>query len=121
MKLSIEIDLPKRTIDAIIQYCEINKLTLVEYISDCVAKQNNIDRYGDLNTLIIKNKETVDGNMAKADEKKTVVMNDAITVPTSDTVPRMEKENVIRQEAITNTDSDAAKPKNKTRRTLKSK
>ena len=114
MKLSIEIDLPKRTIDAIIQYCEINKLTLVEYISDCLAKQNNIDRYGDLNTLIIK-------NMAKADEKKTVVMNDAITAPTSDAVQTMKKENVIRQEVITNTDSDAVKPKNKTRRTLKSK
>lgn len=57
MEIEIKIDIPKRSMDAIKQYCEINNLILEEYISNCIVTQNNIDRYGDLNKnmgIIIK-------------------------------------------------------------------
>ena len=50
-------------------YCVYNKLDLNEYINDCIVKQFNIDRYGDLN-VIIGNKEE------KRQEEKTFILNE---------------------------------------------
>ena len=50
-------------------YCAYNKLDLNEYINDCIVKQFNIDRYGDLN-VIIGNKEE------KKQEEKTFILNE---------------------------------------------
>lgn len=33
-------------------YCNYNDLDLTDYINDCIVKQFNIDRYGDLNEII---------------------------------------------------------------------
>lgn len=57
-------------------YCEFNHLDMNEYINDCIVKQFNIDRYGDLNDIIGNNKENKqDGKEffikeMKYDEKK---------------------------------------------------
>lgn len=50
-------------------YCEYNKLDLYDYINDCIVKQFNIDRYGDLN-VIIGNKEE------KRQEEKEFILNE---------------------------------------------
>lgn len=57
MEIEIKIDIPKRVIDAVKEYCSLNNLDMNEYIADCVVKQNGIDRYGDLNNLIHKSIE----------------------------------------------------------------
>lgn len=33
-------------------YCNYNNLDTIDYIGDCIVKQFNIDRYGDLNVII---------------------------------------------------------------------
>lgn len=33
-------------------YCEYNSIDLNEYVNDCIVKQFNIDRYGDLNEIL---------------------------------------------------------------------
>ena len=65
MEIEIKIDIPKRSMDAIKQYCEMNNLILEEYISNCIVTQNNIDRYGDLNK-----KYGNDDEVSKVKEKK---------------------------------------------------
>ena len=65
MEIEIKIDIPKRSMDAIKQYCEMNNLILEEYISNCIVIQNNIDRYGDLNK-----KYGNDDEVSKVKEKK---------------------------------------------------
>lgn len=51
MNIKVEININKRIWGNIIQYCEANGLNIEEYASECLEKQNNIDRYGDLNAL----------------------------------------------------------------------
>ena len=50
-------------------YCVYNKLDLNEYINDCIVKQFNIDRYGDLNVIIGTKEE-------KRQEEKTFILNE---------------------------------------------
>lgn len=45
--------LPKRLEDDIRQWCDANGVTDVDaYITECVEKQFNIDRYGDMNVIM---------------------------------------------------------------------
>lgn len=125
MEIEIKIDIPKRSMDAIKQYCEMNNLILEEYISYCIVTQNNIDRYGDLNK-----KYGNDNKVSEVKEKKEEKINDYTIeykpeVFETDEIHVQEKKekkmeveiNLIRQEEIT-TD---AKPKVRRRRTIKSK
>ena len=71
MEIEIKIDIPKRSMDAIKQYCEMNNLILKEYISNCIVTQNNIDRYGDLNK-----KYGDDNKVSEVEKKKEEKIND---------------------------------------------
>ena len=71
MEIEIKIDIPKRSMDAIKQYCEMNNLILEEYISNCIVTQNNIDRYGDLNK-----KYGDDNKVSEVEKKKEEKIND---------------------------------------------
>lgn len=125
MEIEIKIVIPKRSMDAIKQYCEMNNLILEEYISYCIVTQNNIDRYGDLNK-----KYGNDNKVSEVKEKNEEKINDYTIeykpeVFETNEIPVQEKKekkmeveiNLIRQEEIT-TD---AKPKVRRRRTIKSK
>ena len=123
MEIEIKIDISKRSMDAIKQYCEMNNLILEEYISNCIVTQNNIDRYGDLNK-----KYGNDNKVSEIKEKKEEKVND-YTIKykpevreTNETSIQEEKEkvNIVlpqQKEEIT-TDT---KPKVRKRRTIKSK
>lgn len=46
-------NLPERLENSIRQWCDANGISDIEgYISECVEKQFNIDRYGDLNVIL---------------------------------------------------------------------
>jgi hypothetical protein len=113
MKFNIEVDLPKRTIDSITQYCENNNLILSEYISDCITKQNNIDRYGDLNDIIKKDKVLKDDSVSIETDNKNITEIKEVAATA--------KKDNVEQKTIININTETDKPKNKTRRTLKSK
>lgn len=123
MEIEIKIEIPKRSMDAIKQYCEMNNLILEEYISNCIVTQNNIDRYGDLNkkygdvnkvSEIEKKKEEKINDYTIEYKSKVLEINETSIQEEKkevDTVSLQQKEEVI-------TD---AKPKVRRRRTIKSK
>lgn len=123
MEIEIKIDISKRSMDAIKQYCEMNNLILEEYISNCIVTQNNIDRYGDLNK-----KYGNDNKVSEITEKKEEKVND-YTIKytpevreTNETSIQEEKEKVnidlLQQKEEITADT---KPKVRKRRTIKSK
>lgn len=123
MEIEIKIDIPRRSMDAIKQYCEMNNLILEEYISNCIVIQNNIDRYGDLNK-----KYGNDDEVSKVKEKKKEKSNNYTieykpkVLETNETYIQEEKKEVdtvsLQQKEEVTTD---AKPKVRRRRTIKSK
>ena len=123
MEIEIKIDIPKRSMDAIKQYCEMNNLILEEYISNCIVTQNNIDRYGDLNK-----KYGDDNKVSEVKKKKEEKINDYTieykpkVLEINETSIQEEKKEVdtvsLQQKEEVTTD---AKPKVRRRRTIKSK
>ena len=125
MEIQIKIDIPKRSMDAIKQYCEMNNLILEEYISNCIVTQNNIDRYGDLNK---KYEKTVEVKSIPKKEINHYVVNHKIeTIKTDEKVTKSEKvENIEVKTQQHNEDTKAeetintvVKPKIKRHRTIK--
>lgn len=51
-------------------FCDYNHLEFNDYIEDCIIKQFNIDRYGDLNDMFQHNEEIDVVNEVKLDENK---------------------------------------------------
>ena len=59
-------DIPKRLEEDIRQWCSLNGISDANaYVSECVEKQFNLDRYGDLNIIMFGNRPD------KAEEDKT--------------------------------------------------
>ena len=136
MKIEIKIDIPKRVIDAVKEYCSLNNLDMNEYIADCVVKQNGIDRYGDLNNLIHKSIEKepeiinhYEVNVSVKEEKKVeedkpkpkTVENRAITMRQKKQA--VEKQNVSVEEPkeIQKEEEIIIKPVPTRKRTIKTK
>lgn len=129
MEIDIKIDIPKRVIDAVEEYCRLNNIELNEYIADCITKQNGIDRYGDLNNLIHKtiekepeivNHYEVNGSVKeekKVEEEKPkpkTVENRAITI-------RQKKQAVEKPKEIQKEEETIIKPVPTRKRTIKTK
>lgn len=129
MEIEIKIDIPKRVIDAVKEYCSLNNLDMNEYIADCVVKQNGIDRYGDLNNLIHKSIEKepeiinhYEVNVSVKEEKKVeedkpkpkTVENRAITM-------RQKKQAVEKPKEIQKEEEIIIKPVPTRKRTIKTK
>lgn len=136
MEIEIKIDIPKRVIDAVKEYCSLNNLDMNEYIADCVVKQNGIDRYGDLNNLIHKSIEKepeiishYEVNVSVKEEKKVeedkpkpkTVENRAITMRQKKQA--VEKQNVSVEEPkeIQKEEEIIIKPVPTRKRTIKTK
>lgn len=136
MEIDIKIDIPKRVIDAVEEYCRLNNIELNEYIADCITKQNGIDRYGDLNNLIHKtiekepeivNHYEVNGSVKeekKVEEEKPkpkTVENRAITIRQKKQA--VEKHNVSVEEPkeIQKEEETIIKPVPTRKRTIKTK
>lgn len=51
-------------------FCEYNQLDFNDYVEECIVKQFNIDRYGDLNDIFQHNEEIDAVNEVKLDENK---------------------------------------------------
>lgn len=138
MEIDIKIDMPKRVIEAVEEYCRLNNIELNEYIADCVTKQNGIDRYGDLNNLIHKTIEKepeiinhYEVNVSVKEEKKVeedkpkpkpkTVENRAITMRQNKQA--VEKQNVSVEETkeIQKEEETIIKPVPTRKRTIKSK
>ena len=127
MEIDIKIDIPKRTIDTIKQYCSINNLALEEYISNCIVTQNNIDRYGDLNH---KYNKTVEVKSIPKEEINHYVVNHKVeTIKKDEKVTKSENVEDIEVKTQQNNEDNKAeetinnevKPKIKRHRTIKAK
>lgn len=70
MKITINID--ERTGNAIREFCKANNLKQNQYLVDIIEKQFNIDRFGDLNELLVKKEKPKQVQMTevKTDEHK---------------------------------------------------
>lgn len=123
MEIEIKIDMPKRSMDAIKQYCELNNLILEEYISNCIVTQNNIDRYGDLNK-----KYGDDNKVSEVKKKKEEKINDytieykpkVLEITETSLQEEKEKVNIVLPQQKEEITADT-KPKVRKRRTIKSK
>lgn len=88
----MEIILEDKFYYKIVNYCEHNHFEINEYIEDCIAKQFNIDRYGDLNQLVnpqneiencvveVKLDESKDNIVVRLSQAKDIVIP-IITIP----------------------------------------
>lgn len=70
MKITINID--ERTGNAIREFCKANNLKQNQYLVDIIEKQFNIDRFGDLNELLVRKERPKQVQMTevKTDEPK---------------------------------------------------
>ena len=70
MKITINID--ERTGNAIREFCKANNLKQNQYLVDIIEKQFSIDRFGDLNELLVKKEKPkqVQLTEVKTDEPK---------------------------------------------------
>ena len=70
MKITINID--ERTGNAIREFCKANNLKQNQYLVDIIEKQFSIDRFGDLNELLVKKEKPKQVQMTevKTDEPK---------------------------------------------------
>lgn len=87
MELEIKIDIQKRFMDAIRDYCSANQIDVSEYIANCLIKEINIIRYGDLNEKIygkektdIKQEEDVNIYDVKIENNKENISDNIVTI-----------------------------------------
>ena len=52
-KNGMEININDRLYFNIQEYCKYNEIDDNEYINDCIVKQFNIDKFGDLNEILV--------------------------------------------------------------------
>lgn len=125
MEIEIKIDIPKRAMDAIRQYCSINNLNLEEYLSYCIVTQNNIDRYGDLNDRYKEEPNVSTQDEIPKEEINNYVVNYKAEFPETDKNEKQtEKTSIIKQEDKEIKAEEAVeevKPKTRRRRTIKAK
>lgn len=91
----MEIILDDRIYYNIQEYCDFNQIDVNEYITDCIIKQFNIDRFGDLNEIIKKqkNNEIVkEDNINEIIETKIEIINTNVNdVPNTEVVKEIKK------------------------------
>ena len=92
-KNGMEININDRLYFNIQEYCKYNEIDDNEYINDCIVKQFNIDKFGDLNEILGNKEEKKEKETNKfvelffnEDEKQFVVkqsLDDDIIIPLS--------------------------------------
>ena len=112
MNVEQNIKVNKRIWNNILQYCEVNKLDIDTYVSDCLEKQNNIDRYGDLNSLRGTNESKI---IKKEEENHYNVEYKVKKVAIDEKLDEKSDEKINNEEIVEVKDE----PKKKRRRTLK--
>lgn len=112
MDVEQKVKINKRIWNNILQYCEMIKIDVNSYVSDCLEKQNNIDRYGDLNSLRGANKPEI---IKKEEENHYNVEYKAKKVATNEKLNEKSDEKINNEEIVEVKDE----PKKKRRRTLK--
>lgn len=91
MKLNIELDIPKRTMDAVNEYCGTSSITLEEYICDCISNDINVRRYGDLNDILRVNENVNKYDIRLNPKKKPITDDDKPSVPNKQTYQRIHR------------------------------
>ena len=116
-------------------YCKYNNLNEEDYINDCIVRQFNIDRYGDLNVLLNTEKNNTNSEQTVIEsifdeENENIIIKHSliedIVIPIS-TFPQLkvcvkeekttidiEKDDIIQQKIISQTSTNKTK-----KRTLK--
>ena len=119
--MTVEIDIIDRIYYNIQEFCEVNGLDVIEYMTDAITERYNLDKYGDLNEKLVKKEEK------KPPVRRTKKTDTVVDVKVTETVNITKTEEPIKEEVseIKEHQSDVEiqtdeKPK-KTRRTLKTK